>query len=161
MMTVIKELIEQIGGRERLGLAARCKGYESSVFYPSAEQIELMASALLAVLDAQQKPFMYAISDCDGKAHFDECCVSAHGCDLEDVVGSLNDFREGLDDGYSIVPVYAVPPEASVPDGWKLVPIEPTEEMNSAGWDAMNAHDAINPTYSAMLAAAPAPENKK
>nr|WP_223237632.1 hypothetical protein [Enterobacter hormaechei] len=42
-----------------------------------------------------------------------------------------------------------------IPDGWKLVPVEPTEEMNKAGWTAMNEHDAINPTYRAMLAAAP------
>ncbi|EPQ4684605.1 hypothetical protein LXC81_000820 [Citrobacter freundii] len=41
------------------------------------------------------------------------------------------------------------------PDGWQLVPKEPTEEMNKAGWAAMNEHDAINPTYRAMLAAAP------
>ena len=41
------------------------------------------------------------------------------------------------------------------PDGWQLVPKEPTEAMNKAGWDAMNEHDAINPTYRAMLAAAP------
>ncbi|MCE9759215.1 hypothetical protein [Citrobacter portucalensis] len=42
-----------------------------------------------------------------------------------------------------------------IPDGWQLVPKEPTEAMNKAGWDAMNEHDAINPTYRAMLAAAP------
>ncbi|MFO3803729.1 hypothetical protein [Citrobacter portucalensis] len=41
------------------------------------------------------------------------------------------------------------------PDGWQLVPKEPTEAMNKAGWAAMNEHDAINPTYRAMLAAAP------
>lgn len=41
------------------------------------------------------------------------------------------------------------------PDGWQLVPKEPTDEMNKAGWAAMNEHDAINPTYRAMLAAAP------
>ncbi|QGU13991.1 hypothetical protein GNG27_04710 [Leclercia sp. 119287] len=40
-------------------------------------------------------------------------------------------------------------------DGWVAVPVEPTEEMNKAGWAAMNEHDAINPTYRAMLAAAP------
>lgn len=40
-------------------------------------------------------------------------------------------------------------------DGWQLVPKEPTEEMNKAGWAAMNKYDAINPTYRAMLAAAP------
>lgn len=43
----------------------------------------------------------------------------------------------------------------ATPDGWQLVPKEPTEAMNKAGWDAMNEHDAINPTYRAMLAAAP------
>ena len=40
-------------------------------------------------------------------------------------------------------------------DGWQLVPKEPTEAMNKAGWAAINEHDAINPTYRAMLAAAP------
>ncbi|HIB3264228.1 TPA: hypothetical protein ACWWUK_000175 [Citrobacter youngae] len=45
------------------------------------------------------------------------------------------------------------------PDGWQLVPKEPTQAMNKAGWDAMNEHDAINPTYRAMLAAAPKQEN--
>ena len=43
----------------------------------------------------------------------------------------------------------------ATPDGWQLVPKEPTEAMNKAGWAAMNEHDAINPTYRAMLAAAP------
>ncbi|EQA1680039.1 hypothetical protein OZ396_RS18865 [Enterobacter roggenkampii] len=44
------------------------------------------------------------------------------------------------------------------PDGWQLVPKEPTAAMNKAGWDAMNEHDAINPTYRAILAAAPQQE---
>ncbi|EOT1889056.1 hypothetical protein BEH70_11725 [Citrobacter freundii] len=47
-----------------------------------------------------------------------------------------------------------------IPDGWQLVPKEPTEAMNKAGWAAMNEHDAINPTYRAMLAAAPQQEDK-
>lgn len=47
------------------------------------------------------------------------------------------------------------------PDGWQLVPKEPTAAMNKAGWDAMNEHNAINPTYRAMLAAAPKQEVKK
>ncbi|MEQ0004147.1 DUF551 domain-containing protein [Klebsiella sp. GG_Kp164] len=42
-----------------------------------------------------------------------------------------------------------------IPDGYVMVPKEPTEEMNKAGWAAMNEHDAINPTYRAMIAAAP------
>ncbi|EDF9417912.1 hypothetical protein GCD18_12600 [Salmonella enterica] len=48
----------------------------------------------------------------------------------------------------------------AVPDGWQLVPKEPTEAMNKAGWAAINEHDAINPTYRAMLAAAPQQEVK-
>ncbi len=40
-------------------------------------------------------------------------------------------------------------------DDWQLVPKETTEAMNKAGWAAINEHDAINPTYRAMLAAAP------
>ncbi|EAA6647923.1 hypothetical protein [Salmonella enterica] len=47
-----------------------------------------------------------------------------------------------------------------IPDGWVMVPKEPTEAMNKAGWAAMNEHDAINPTYRAMLAAAPQQEVK-
>lgn len=47
-----------------------------------------------------------------------------------------------------------------IPDGWQLVPKEPTEAMNKAGWAAINEHDAINPTYRAMLAAAPQQEVK-
>ncbi|MFV7280551.1 hypothetical protein ACNPG5_06360 [Citrobacter cronae] len=45
-------------------------------------------------------------------------------------------------------------------DGWQLVPKEPTEAMNKAGWAAMNEHDAINQTYRAMLEAAPQQEVK-
>lgn len=54
-----------------------------------------------------------------------------------------------------IRPAPAVSLAELVPEGWKLVPVEPTEEMNKAGWAAMNEHDAINPTYRAMLEAAP------
>lgn len=46
-------------------------------------------------------------------------------------------------------------PAPVIPDGYVMVPREPTEEMNKAGWAAMNEHDAINPTYRAMIAAAP------
>ena len=48
-----------------------------------------------------------------------------------------------------------------IPDGWQLVPKEPTEAMNKAGWAAINEHDEINPTYRAMLEAAPRHEVNK
>lgn len=46
----------------------------------------------------------------------------------------------------------------SVPEGWQLVPIEPTDEMYQAGWDKTCAIGAaggasIIPAYKAMLAA--------
>ncbi|ALV06662.1 hypothetical protein [Roseateles depolymerans] len=51
----------------------------------------------------------------------------------------------------------------AVPEGWKLVPVEPTEAMGIAGGialEASSAHDIIGPlidAWSAMLAAAPQP----
>lgn len=58
--------------------------------------------------------------------------------------------------------VYVLPlhtqPQPAVPEGWKLVPIEPTHEMTEQGaqeadWYAHNAYDC----YKAMLDAAPQP----
>ena len=52
-------------------------------------------------------------------------------------------------------------PAPSVPDGWKLVPIEPTQEMLDAGEDTFVSSLSGTPTsspiavYRAMLAAAP------
>ncbi|EBY5107852.1 hypothetical protein D4482_21320 [Salmonella enterica subsp. enterica serovar Typhimurium] len=60
-------------------------------------------------------------------------------------------------------PVYAAPPAPVVPDGYALVPVEPTDEMIAA---AMNCEDVMfnidesfcvqfGNIYEAMLAAAP------
>ena len=48
-------------------------------------------------------------------------------------------------------------PAPSVPDGWKLVPIEPTRDM----LDRMDLGGNMLYRYRAMLAAAPKPENKE
>lgn len=52
--------------------------------------------------------------------------------------------------------------EAGAPEGWVLVPREPTIDMASAGWDAIMAHtgfhevdDRAEKAYRAMLAASP------
>lgn len=42
-----------------------------------------------------------------------------------------------------------------VPDGWKLVPVEPTEEMIAAGDQFMDGLSRLGDAYDAMLAAAP------
>lgn len=46
-----------------------------------------------------------------------------------------------------------------VPDGWKLVPVEPTEGMLKAAWERGIREEAPDPyyAYKAMLAAAPQP----
>lgn len=45
-----------------------------------------------------------------------------------------------------------------VPDGWKLVPIEPTEKMIDVDALSMFAQESIQETYKAMLSLAPKPE---
>ncbi|MGL6415581.1 hypothetical protein ACSZMN_16755 [Aeromonas veronii] len=55
-----------------------------------------------------------------------------------------------------------VPISVSVPEGWKLVPVEPTNQMFEAGnstyWATSTNLGAIIATYKAMLAAAPKPD---
>ncbi|MGU5659800.1 hypothetical protein [Aeromonas veronii] len=65
-----------------------------------------------------------------------------------------------------------VPISVSVPEGWKLVPVEPTDAMYDAGktagtgevcktWDG-NGYEFGSPApiYEAMLAAAPKPDGE-
>jgi len=42
-----------------------------------------------------------------------------------------------------------------IPEGWKLVPVEPTEEMIAAGDQFMDGLSRLGDAYYAMLAAAP------
>ncbi|HEQ2047821.1 TPA: DUF551 domain-containing protein [Raoultella ornithinolytica] len=87
-----------------------------------------------------------AAMDSEPVAHVDPHCV--HNIIWTDYGVALENIGVGA-------PLFAAPQPAPVmPDGYVLVPKEPTEEMNKAGWSAMNEHDAINPTYRAMLAAA-------
>jgi len=44
--------------------------------------------------------------------------------------------------------------------GWKMVPIEPTDEMLAAGDKFMDGLSELGNAYSAMLAAAPKPEGQ-
>lgn len=143
---MIKELIDQIGGRERLECIA-----ENAI---SMERI-IMARALLAVLDAHSNPVAYLICDKEDRKDGRLGTLSFTGA------GSYSD--DDINE-YELcdTPLYTVPPEASVPDGWKLVPIEPNWSMLNA---AINFHEgeAFLPAslYKAMLASFPAPENKK
>ena len=93
------------------------------------EQLEAAAAKLESA-----EPFGHVFHDFNGEPYFVDPCDPEYG--------------EGFD-------VYRYPPSA-VPEGWKLVPVEPTPEMLSglvgpAGYCSMPLADA----YKAMLAAAP------
>ncbi|MFM5554746.1 hypothetical protein ACET6R_11290 [Aeromonas veronii] len=59
-----------------------------------------------------------------------------------------------------------VPVSCVVPEGWKVVPVEPTIEMCDAGaiYDQRMQRDEIGPTfagcYRSMIAAAPQPDGE-
>ncbi|EBI9899376.1 hypothetical protein EDY49_22265 [Salmonella enterica] len=79
---------------------------------------------------------------------------------------TLEQQPNAADDVAVYIPLYAAPPVPVVPDGYALVPVEPTDEMIAA---AMNCEDVLfnsdesfcvqfGNIYEAMLAAAPQPE---
>lgn len=86
--------------------------------------------------------------------------------------GDEKDIANAGCEGFETRTLYAAPPLASawVPEGWRLVPAEPTEAMVDAGcrehtcvqgdsWysdSEISEHDAID-VFKAMLAAAPTP----
>lgn len=84
--------------------------------------------------------------------------------------GFTGDFVQRMAElDWWIEPLYSRPQlPAGVPDGWQLVPIEPTPEMlragflsESEGFDIETPADAPGLVYRAMLAAAPQPDSQK
>lgn len=57
--------------------------------------------------------------------------------------------------GFILFPLYAKPPIQQAPEGWQLVPKEPTPEMLGAGLRHVNGMASMPASYRAMLAAAP------
>lgn len=137
----INELIEQIGGRERLEAIVYAMGAEPCDADPILDSVThgdigKMARALLAVLDAQSKPALV---------------LRPFGYDGET-------FRKSDIDHHAAVVYYTAPPAASVHDGWKIVPVDPTPEMLEEIWlDERFQERAMKARYAAMIAAAPAP----
>ncbi|MCS3605283.1 hypothetical protein [Erwinia rhapontici] len=141
----MKELIEQIGGRAAL------QDLINNPRMANCDETAFLARALLAVLDA--KPVGTVSIAMDWSTHRNIATVNMR----PDLV--LSEMRDGDN-------LYTTPPAASepvskgytLPDGWKLVPIEPNWSMLNA---AINFHEgeAFLPAslYKAMLAAAPAP----
>lgn len=69
--------------------------------------------------------------------------------------------------GEGLIPLFTAPPATVVPNGWVLVPVEPTTEMQSAAASAIRFETTPinklwtgNAVYKSMLAAAPQQEVK-
>ena len=65
-----------------------------------------------------------------------------------------------LDNG-DLMPLY--PPAQAIPEGWRLVPEEPTDRMLGAAWNCAKdgTHCTHGMIYEAMLAAAPSYQGDK
>lgn len=134
--------------REALDAASHVYISDPSACEPFNAVVESL-SDLIAALDAQQ-PVAWAIDSelervlrrKDG-GHGGLCCLSPDKC------------RDDL------VPLYAVPPAPAVPEGYALVPVEPTPEMVAAAdsafddwWQGESPEPSFTAVYCAMLAAA-------
>lgn len=72
------------------------------------------------------------------------------------------DMKSVFIDGFGLLPIqYEESEVVSVPDGWKLVPVEPTKGMLDAAWTRGDLKESIPPdpyySWKLMLSAAPAP----
>lgn len=64
-------------------------------------------------------------------------------------------YKNWIDTIQSTAPV-----PVSVPDGWKLVPVEPTKEMISVIINRNEVYESAEELYAALIAAAPQPSTK-
>ncbi|EDQ6176526.1 hypothetical protein S547_003583 [Salmonella enterica subsp. enterica serovar Minnesota] len=142
MSTITREqLIEKL--QNRIAVTAN---------YPGVEEAQLDAAIFkIALASLEAKPI--------GAFHIAD----------QQVDGTTDYIKDGewpIDNG--VIEVYAAPPAPVVPDGYALVPVEPTDEMIAA---AMNCEDVLfnsdesfcvqfGNIYEAMLAAAPQQEVK-
>ncbi|EDQ6552900.1 hypothetical protein S675_000991 [Salmonella enterica subsp. enterica] len=112
---------------------------------PYSENLRELARIALAALTAEPVRYLNKFSG---------TCVT------------LEQQPNAADDVAVYIPLYAAPPVPVVPDGYALVPVEPTDEMIAA---AMNCEDVLfnsdesfcvqfGNIYEAMLAAAPQQE---
>lgn len=121
--------------------------------FRALEQRAEAAEAKLAERDKQMNPdyFLNRIESSD-----------KWGPEVElRIYESQLDASKSQDDhGGGIIELFTRPAPAAdlaelVPDGWKLVPVEPTEEMIAAGGQFMDGLSRLSDAYDAMLAAAP------
>lgn len=153
-MKTIKERAQQL--MEKF-LACRTSGERKELSWELAELVEQLANA------PEPEPVAWLFHFNNGETNV---CLSKE---------AAAEISKYLEDGETVKPLYTTPPAPSVPDGWKLVPIEPDPEqihaMRSAfyrvrrggiGGQTIDAYYQREnapelAAYSAMLAAAPTP----
>lgn len=143
--------LDQFSEERLKELAEMC---ESKALGFPASHAESAALARIALAAKQAKPEYHIVrlelNDAWGK----ETVLNAYESQLD--ASKCKDDHGGV-----IIPLYTTPPANSpaIPDSWKLVPIEPTQEMVNACFEATSA-GGIQKGYRAMLAAAPKPESE-
>lgn len=158
----------QEAARNRADLAAECERLreETAVLVGEIAEIEVRRDAALAELAALKggrEAVAWAVCREHGKvdaliaAYASESAAKAH----------VNSYATKGCSGLHVTPLYTAPPaQASAwPEGWKLVPVEPTHEMEVAGCEGYMRADgnfimhnsSMGHAYAAMLAAAPTP----
>lgn len=145
----INELIEQIGGRERLEAIVYAMGAEPCDADPILDSVThgdigKMARALLAVLDA--KPVAYTHASEISNMHVTGLYIR----------GFPIDRRLNAEEGYT-VPLYTIETTASAPDGLAAAVNRLLDSDGSRGtFSAIRRGDALA-EVGRLLASAPAP----
>lgn len=120
MITITKERLLKIQQwRETYGSG-------SNVVLP-AEEAEVLAHIALASLEAEPVIYVMAGEDFDTEATSTSKAV---------VDGWVDEWNQVGEPGYRTVPLFTATPGSVVPDGYVLVPIEPTEEMIVQGFES-------------------------
>lgn len=104
------------------------------------EELEQRAEAAEAIA-ADVEEILSLLAEREWAEH---CTKTDTGKRLEEAITELHDEAAP-----------AVSLTEMVPEGWKLVPFEPTEEMIAAGDQFMDGLSRLGDAYEAMLAAAP------
>lgn len=155
----MKELIEQIGGRKRL---VKLVAQYDEDGYCDVQDDEVISAlrALLAVLDAKPTYYIHRVEARD-----------SYGpeVDMRVFTYELDASKCKDDHGGEVIEVFTTPQSASVPDGWKLMPLKASPEILQAGIKAhyerqkyqqpedVKFKGPMECAYDDMLSAAPAP----
>ena len=130
--------------------------------------IEILAAAIEADRQARGEPVLYQSRTRPIWVGASKNWTAWENCTKD----QANDYKRVKvlhDWEYDVRELYAAPQPQQIPEGWQLVPIEPTEEMNEEGCQGyMQADDkcwlmhksSMAFAYKAMLAAAPNPEEQ-